>query len=687
MTLGDRLSETRHVRFVGRATELALFVEAMAAGTLPFHVLHVYGPGGSGKTTLLEEYQRHCIETAIPVTHVDARFVTPTPEAFQRVASEAEEGRARTRRRVLLVDTYEAIDALDGWLRRSFLPSMDENLLVVFAGRNRPDPTWLADSGWRKEVKVVPLRNLTPDESIDFLTAREVPAEQHHRVMAFTHGHPLALALAAEHVRQDPATPFTLDDAPDVVQTLLQRFVQEAPSKTRRSALEAASLVRALTEPLLAALMEADDAYETFAWLRGLAFMQEGPNGVFPHDLARDVLVADLQWRDPDKFNALHERARKYCMASLRDATTDDERREAISAYVFLYRTNPIVRPILGALRDEWEKVGRRMVGTLEADDIPVLVAMIAKHEGDESARHAEYWFNRKPQYAQLFRDTNDKAAGFLLTIDLDATTDEERSSDPALETAWQYLRNHAPLRDGDRAIVFRHWMDADAYQGISAVQSLIFSSMVRRYLTTPRLAFSFLPCADDEFWSTIFAFARVHRLPEAAYEIEGRSFAVFGHDWRTEPVDAWMELLAKQAPYSVPRQDEPALVPALLVLSKPDFANAVHDALRGFAQQHKLEGNPLLRSRLVEDRAEAGADTAGRIAALIELIGEALNTMEDAPREVLYSNAVRGTYIRPAPSQAVAAERLDIPFSTYRRHLARGVGLIVEALWRMETA
>ena len=154
--------------------------------------------------------------------------------------------------------------------------------------------------------------------------------------------------------------------------------------------------MRALTEPLLAELLETDDAYEAFNWLRSLTFMQEGPNGLFPHDLARDVLLADLQWRDPAHFNELHERARRYCMDRLRAAGTDDERREIIGAYVFLYRTNPIVGPILGTLRDEWEKVGRRMVGTLEADDIPVLVAMVAKHEGKESASHAEYWLGQQ---------------------------------------------------------------------------------------------------------------------------------------------------------------------------------------------------------------------------------------------------------------------------------------------------
>ena len=35
-----------------------------------------------------------------------------------------------------------------------------------------------------------------------------------------------------------------------------------------------------------------------FEWLRGLSFVESGADGLFPHDLARDVLDADLRWRD-----------------------------------------------------------------------------------------------------------------------------------------------------------------------------------------------------------------------------------------------------------------------------------------------------------------------------------------------------------------------------------------------------
>ena len=46
---------------------------------------------------------------------------------------------------------------------------------------------------------------------------------------------------------------------------------------------------------------------------------------------------------------------------------------------------------------------------------------------------------------------------------------------------------------------------------------------------------------------------------------------------------------------------------------------------------------------------------------------------------------ALERTYLRPAPTQEAAAELLDLPFSTYRGHLTRGVERVVDWLWQRE--
>lgn len=42
-------------------------------------------------------------------------------------------------------------------------------------------------------------------------------------------------------------------------------------------------------------------------------------------------------------------------------------------------------------------------------------------------------------------------------------------------------------------------------------------------------------------------------------------------------------------------------------------------------------------------------------------------------------------TYLGGGPSQEAAAEVLDMPFSTYRRHLGRATDRLVEVLWALE--
>jgi hypothetical protein len=42
-------------------------------------------------------------------------------------------------------------------------------------------------------------------------------------------------------------------------------------------------------------------------------------------------------------------------------------------------------------------------------------------------------------------------------------------------------------------------------------------------------------------------------------------------------------------------------------------------------------------------------------------------------------------TFVRAAPTQEAAAEVLDLPFSTYRRHLAKAVDELTDVLWSVE--
>ncbi len=693
--LAERLRAARDRLFVGREAELARFRAALEAEAFPVHVLHVFGPGGVGKTSLLRAFLRLCRAGNVAARYLDGRDVEPEPQAFLAALREAlglppgerplEALAARAERLVLLVDTYETIAALDGWLRERFLPALPEHVLVVLAGRDVPAPAWRVDPGWQALVEMIPLRNLDAEDGRAFLRRRAVPEDQFQAILAFTHGHPLATSLVADLIDQQPQRPFEPSQAPDVVKTLLEQFVQQVPGPAHRAALEACALVRFTTEDTLKELLDAPDAHALFAWLRGLSFIDAAPRGLFPHDLAREVLAADLRWRNPDRHADLHRRARRCYTARLKhaDAQTDHT---VLSDYLFLQRDHPLVRPFFARLQSQWEASDPILPDAAQAADWPALAAMVEQHEGPQSARLARRWFERQPEGVHVFRDDAGQRLGFTLTLTLDRAAPADRAADPATHAAWRYLETRAPLRPGEHATMFRFWMARETYQDVSPVQSLIAVRRVRHYLGTPGLAFSFVPCRDPAFWEMLFAFADIHRLPEAGFELDGHAYGVFGHDWRAVPPAAWLDLIAERsAGMTTPAAPAPRPEP-IIVLSRSGFDDALRDALRGFARPGMLHGNPLLRARMVIDRTGLDADEAARSDALCRLLEDAAAALAASPRDARYFRAVHGTYFEPAPSQEQAAERMGLPFSTFRRHLKRGLARLAEILWEQET-
>ena len=79
-----------------------------------------------------------------------------------------------------------------------------------------------------------------------------------------------------------------------------------SPVQPTAQALAVCAHLRFTTEELLADILGHDQAAELFAWLRDLPFIERGPRGLFPHDLAREVLDADLRWRDRATYQTLH---------------------------------------------------------------------------------------------------------------------------------------------------------------------------------------------------------------------------------------------------------------------------------------------------------------------------------------------------------------------------------------------
>lgn len=690
LSLANRLHTERHRCFVGRTDELNSFRKIIAAAELPFNVLHLFGPGGIGKTALLWEFAHICRQVQTPVIYLDARNVGPTPESFlsalrfvmglppldsplQILVSQAS-------RHVILLDTYETFTPLDDWLRQTFLPQLPEKTLIVMAGRHSPKSAWRADPGWQALIHLLPLRNLSLKESRTYLTKRQVIPTQHQTVLDFTHGHPLALSLVADLFAQGRDIHFQPTAVPDVIKALLEKLMQEVPSSAHRMALEACTIARLTTEALLAEMLAVPDAHELFQWLRDLSFIELGQLGLFPHDLAREVLAADLRWRNPDWYTELHQRARTYYISRLAQ-TYGQEQQRVLFDYIFLHRDNVAVRPYF-----TWQESSGLLIDTLRETDLPVLVKMVTQHEGEASARLATHWLKRQPQGVLIFRDTKQQPAGFVSVVELHQVDTEDLNIDPAVNLAWRYLQQRAPLRPGEGATLLRFWMAHDTYQAVSPIQSLIFVNFMQHHRSTAGLAFTFFVCAEPDFWAELFTYADLARIAEADFEVSGRRYGVYGHDWRVMSSKAWQALLAQReidasAQAIAPSQTNQPLV----VLSQAEFVRAVQEALRNLSRPNILQGNPLLQSRLVVEQVTAQASKTEQVAALQNILREAVESLQASPREVKYYRALYHAYLHPTSTQEKAAELLDLPLSTFRRHLKTGITQVTDILWHQE--
>jgi hypothetical protein len=691
-SIGDRLQDARSRLFVGRDAEVERFRAALTAETLPFNVLHVFGPGGVGKTELLRAFVRHCDEVDVPAHYLDTQDVDPSPEAFRSALRHALDLDAdvptlsaladRDERTVLLLDTVESVAALDDWLRTEFLPDLPEHALVVMAGRDEPAPEWRTDP-WRALVETMPLRNFDDVAGRALLRRRDVPADQHETILTFTHGHPLATSLVADLLDQRDDETFESEAAPDVVKTLLERFVQKVPGPAHRATLEAAALARHTTEPLLRAVLDMPDVHALFEWLRSLSFVRPGERGVVLHDLAREALATDLRWRNPDWHDTLHERARQFYTDRLKGAP-DRLVPDALSDLTFLLRDHPLIQPFYDRLQSQWGEARGLIEDAPREADWPALVEMVRTHEGGTAAEIAEHWFDRQPGSVRVYRTADGAPAGLMLTLALEETSEADRAADPVVESAWTHLEAHAPLRPDERASMFRFWMARDTYQAVSPVQSLVFIRQVRHYLQTPNLAYTVLVCRDPETWGPLFAYADMERLEGVDAEVGPHTYALYGHDWRARPPAQWLDLLADRGFDASPdasRDEEDRVI----VLSRSDFADAVRDAFKDLHRPDQLHENPLLYSRVVTSAVGRDADAPERIDALCSLLEETAERLSSDPRDEKYYRAVHRTYLQPAPTQEKAAEQLGVPFSTFRRHLNRGLDRVTEILWDEE--
>jgi hypothetical protein len=671
-------AQLRRGHFVGRDRELAAFCEALDAPGA--RIFYVYGPAGVGKTSLLQAFDAAAERCGVARDWIDARDLALS---LDDVVAALDRPGAALARRALFLDTYELLRPIEPLVARELLRRADAATTIVLAGRTPPSVEWCALAVWGTGVVPIALRNLDQADALRYLERRGVADGSRLAIARFSHGHPLALAFAAEAWRAAPDREFTPDDAPDVVRELYAYLMRDVSGGPHRRALEAAAVLHTTSPTLLAPLVE-DTTDDWFAWLCSLGFMVLGKRGVFPHDLARAVILAELRWRCPERLMKLTHQAQRLLAARVHGAAPDQFVRE-FSEFAFVLSHNPRARNLRFTVDDLW-------LDGMRPDDAPAIAAAVARHEGPEALTHVQQWLACQPTAFQVARSPGGAVVAFIASIRLDLATPAQLERDPIALAAWASATRrlgHTPRGP----VAYGRWiMDCEVHQD-PCLSMAVCTQAIGPLFFLPGFLFYFVRFDRWERWADAARLCDAELVPELAHAIADKYFQVTVQDHRGLSGVDWLLRFTSNATAqewtaeATARTPEARDVSPLQALSCDGFADCVRDALRSLREPLLLARSPLLHCRALAERCPADADANTRAAALVHMLGHAVAALRGSALGDRWYRVLHAAYVEPMGKHEVIAPQLGLSYSTFRRLLAAGTRHVVEALWTRELA
>jgi class 3 adenylate cyclase len=545
-TISDRLSEVATRTFVGRESELSLLSEAITAADLPFLVLFIHGPGGIGKSRLLQA----TLSVIGPEVHryvMDCREIEPTPRGFQAALGAALElqesepdlhslvGRlAETgQRTVLALDTYETFGLMDTWLRQELVPALSENVFTIIAGRQGPNPAWLTSPGWQGLFHQIELRELSKVQAEEMLELCGLTPQQAGRVKRFARGHPLALELAATAIRTQPNLEIKEGPPPKILQQLTYAFLAGLPIGTVE-AVEAASTVRRVTEPLLRALLDVADGREAFDSLQTLPFLDVTTEGLAFHDVVREAISKNLARRNPERYRTYRRRALSYSYKEYQRAAA--QTLWQYTADLLFLIENPIVRDAFFP-----EGATDIRVEPATGSDVAQIRNILRSFEPEESAQLIERWCDEHLETFSVAKTPDGMVAAFYNLFEPGKVNRALLAEDP-LTSAWLRHLGESPLADGERVLFCRRWLDRAAGEALSPAVGSCFLDIKRTYMELrPSLRRIYIPLKDLSAFEPILFPLGFVSVEGANRVLGGINYHTLMNDFGPSSVDGWL--------------------------------------------------------------------------------------------------------------------------------------------------
>jgi len=519
---------------VGREPELSALGECVDGGT---RVVCLHGIAGMGKSALLSAFldRRRAVGAGDIV--LDCRTVEPTERGFLHAAGDCSNVNELVQHLetlpapvVIALDHYELLRLMDTWLRQILVPALPRGSTLVLAGRERPVAGWLALADFRN----LPLGPLEETEAQVMLQRRGVHATEATRLNRIARGHPLALMLASAGVAEHPQ--LGLEDAAmtRVVEELSRLYLEGVEDPLARRALEAASVVRRATEPVVAAMLEEPDGAEAVRRLLELPFVEAGPHGLVIHEAVREAVARFLAGANPVRYRQLRRRAWRELRTEVREAGPGELWR--YTADMLYLIDNPVVR-------EAFFPSGTQplAVEPARAEDGPAVSAIARRHEGPEAAEMLERWWAEARETFSVARDRDGLVTGCFSLLDSDTLRPSRVRGDPVVDAWARDLREHPPPK-GQLALGLRRWLDVERGELPCASQAACWLDVKRTYMALrPRLRRMYVVVRDVPTYWPVVEQLGFRPLPGAAAVLDGVEYTSVVLDFGPGSVDGWL--------------------------------------------------------------------------------------------------------------------------------------------------
>jgi hypothetical protein len=507
-------------------------------------VVHLYGIAGVGKSTLLSNFAELARKTDAVVLEMDCRLVEPTARGFFDELGQLTDDEVRDlddavgvlgrggRRIVLELDHYETFGLMDTWLRQILLPSLPDSFRLVIASRQPPVPLWLTSPRWHGLFRALTVEPLTPDAAMSLLEHSGLEAPEAERLVAVTHGNPLALKLAASAALANRSV--SLEDAAiqEVMDELTALNLDDVDDPKTREAVQFTSVVRRITRSLLRVL--APDAGEVWEDLRRLSFVDAWRDGLRIHDAVREAVARTLRASDPERYLDCRRRAWTQLREELRSAARSELWR--YTADMLYLVENPVVREAFFPSGHQ-----ELAVEPAQPDDIGRIRRITRAHEGAEAARIVDLWWESQPQAFRVARNRDGRVVAYYSMCEARELTAEVRTGDP-VAAAWCAHLAENPIPEVGRALFLRRWLGETPGEAPSPEQASCWLDVKRAYMELrPELRRVYLTVVDLPTYAPVATQLGFAHLPAATTTLDGAEYHTAMLDFGPASVDGWI--------------------------------------------------------------------------------------------------------------------------------------------------